>query len=226
LADYAEKLFRGEVIRKRGVEIYLEKLISHFCNDFNNGSVFFEKLREFIEKNAEKKEEAKKQVRALFTRQLKLPLADIMVTWDAYQKWEKDEAELKKTQAIYNETYEGIEAYLDLDEKFMKAIESKKSKEIVNVLENVLSKDYLTIERKLNYFSRVFDEAQGNAEIWNMYIKFAKEHIKSNVGLEKIYFRAYKHNSNNINIALCLLRAMEKSGNELVSIESKFPLIP
>jgi len=46
-AKYVKGLFTNGTVRKNGVTLTLNKLINHFCFDFNRGSKFFKRLRKF-----------------------------------------------------------------------------------------------------------------------------------------------------------------------------------
>lgn len=225
IVEYSLELFKEGVLKKRGVEIYLEKMISHFCNHFIDGSIFFKSLREFIEQNTEKKDEATKQIRALYVRQLKINKADLMVTWNEYQQWETDSKERSKNKEIYEENLSMIEKYLDIDEKFVLALSSSSIDNVVRTMEMISIKDILTPERKLNYFARCVDAKPNIPAIWDLYLALARDYIKSPGLLEHIYAKAYKNNPKNINIAVTLLRTMEKAGIEKLTIECNYPLI-
>jgi len=152
---------------------------------------------------------------------LKLPLADIYQTYEEYANWEKDEQERRKMIETFNTTFAVIGNHLDVDEKFVTALESGKADQITKVLQSIINEPNFTLERKMTYFERCFERYPTLAPAWELYVNFSRDNIKVMSVLEPILRRAYKNNPSNINYALYLLRAKERGGAEKLELESK-----
>jgi len=222
-SKYVKGLFTNGVVRKNGVNLTLNKLINHFCFDFNRGSKFFKRLRKFeLEYNDNPNEQEKaKVIRNLYERQLKLPLVDIDLTLDEYLKWEPNADEKKKILTAYNETYKELPLHLDIEDRFTASLESGEIDQIKESLAQILSNENIKLEKKLNILERSLESDPNSSDIWEIYVDFADANIQINSTLEKIYKRALKTISSNISFAIKYLRVLEKTNAEPEELQKK-----
>ena len=155
-------------------------------------------------------------------RQLKLPLADIDLTWEEYSSWEKNKVELKKNEEIYTNTYKTLEMHLGLEDKFANLIDSSNLGGLKIFLGEIADNTEIPFEKKIIFFERSLEIFYSSEDIWTSYCEFAEKLYKVPSQLEKIYKRAVKNCFWNVNFGLKLLRNLEKQGTELQEIERKW----
>ena len=161
-----------------------------------------------------------KTVRSLFSRQFKIPAVDLDLTWQAYEKWEKDKTEMAKLKEIYNKTYlELLPKHLDIEQKFKDLVEQDDASSLVSFLKEFSeNKDYSN-EKKINLFERAIEKNVSSQETWSAYTAFYLEHMKSILQQERLLQRAVKNCFWDVNIGVQYLRILEKLHHEPTYIE-------
>ena len=181
-------------------------------NDLNNYNNFFILLfKENYSSN-----ESKKVIRSLYHRQLKLPFADIDLTFEEYNEFESEPNEKDKGKQIYEETYEKLTEILNLEEEFQNALDSKTLENLLVFLTIVKDKEKLenTKDGKdkqknmdfLVFYKRTIEEFPFEEDLWEAFLEKIEEEGKIDNQILKHYERAAKCCWNNIEIIRKYLR--------------------
>lgn len=157
----------------------------------------------------------------MYHRQLKLPFADIDLTFEDYNEFESDESEKIKGKKIYEETYEKLTEILNLEEEFQNALDSKTLENLLVFLTSIKLKENLNEDndkqRNMNYlmfYKRTIEEFPFEEEIWEAFLEKMEEEGKMDNQMLKHYERAAKCCWNNIEIIRKCLRLKSLNQDE------------
>ena len=161
-----------------------------------------------------KRHDIEKTIRALYSRQFQLPLADIDVTWEGYSQWEKDPNELIKMKEIYSKTYKYLEEIIEIEDKLQEALDHKTIEKITEFIEMIKTKNSLTSMKKLNFIERILNEYPYEVDIWRSYLECVDSEVKVPSQLCKYYKRACKCCIEEIDLARKYLRILNQVSTE------------
>lgn len=149
----------------------------------------------------------------MYHRQLKLPFADIDLTFADYNEFENEENEKEKGKKIYEETYEKLTEILNLEEEFQNALDSKTLENLIAFLSSVKSKqntnDVNEKQPNMNFmvfYKRTIEEFPFEEEIWQAFLEKMEDEGRIDNQMLKNYERAVKCCWNNIEITRKYLR--------------------
>jgi hypothetical protein len=215
---FVEGAFYSSVVRLEDLEKVLEKLIDRFFYDFDRSSYFFRRKLKVLQKIApsgrKQNQEAiefQKKIRECFQRMLRIPSADLALTFEKYQEWEQVREEKDKGEAVYNQTLEQVSKIIDCEERFQALMDAKNLDSLCQFVKTLGSStpEILSRSRVIYYYELLVENFATNCALWFQYHDFVKESKGSPTELHELLRRASRNCFNNQSLAILYLQSCE-----------------
>lgn len=147
------------------------------------------------------------------------PTSDMLLTWNEYVEWEKDESEVSRVQERYMQAQQKIDLMVNFEEKFQQAYVDLDTNNHIEPMLALLEQELPAISGDnfnyvLLYFERILSEYTLNIDLWQLFMTDTDEICKKKEQKIAIYEKAVKNCPKESEFWLSYLRELEKNDVE------------